>query len=149
MNGIVRTKLANILIRAGFNRAKCLRAVNYPYYVSIDISHTAYQFSNKFLEFNGGFYRCAKFTYLNDTDYRYQPEENRIRCFATNGDKLNPAFSSKVKLIYNFRYPRSNDIFTEFDEFGADRTIARVGYILGVQTGVIKKPTGWGIPEMA
>lgn len=148
MNGITRTKLANILIRSGFNRAKCLRAVNYPYLHSMVIQHNAVQFSSKFIEFQNGFARCASFTYLNDFDYKFQPLLNRIKCYTSNYNIEEVAFSSKVKIIYKFMYPRRFDMIDQFDEFGADRIIARVGNILGVQLGVIKKPTGWGIPEM-
>ena len=149
MNGIARTKLANILIRAGFNKSKCLRAVNYPYFLAVVLDHTGIEISYKYIQSSTfGFYRASRNTYLNDFEYNIKPNQTKIKCFASNNDPNKSAFSSKVKVKYKYQYPRGSN-FEKDDEFGSDRTFALgvVGSQLGVQRSVFPLADGWGIPE--
>jgi hypothetical protein len=95
-----RSKLANILIKAGYNKAKSLRAVKYPYIESMQLSynsninsvvlptpHKFYEDKNntyievKYNDPNNGNAVSTHFVYLDDENYGILGEKNKVKAY--------------------------------------------------------------------
>lgn len=158
-----RSKLANLLIKAGYNKAKSLRAVKYPYVESLIFRHTdefwdtrqksvrLYQVKQDFVDIkskNG-------FALINDKEYEILGDINKgkafIRVTQENVDSWFAFYnvgaywySHPLKMIikYRHRYPK-NEIVDSYRTVGhGEFGIADTAGDYGIREGEIPLPQG-------
>lgn len=161
---ISRSKLANLLIKAGYNKAKSLRFVRYPYLESIQLVHNLTFHDNQTEDIRR--YQNAKdeyvdadddgFAHIDDREYEILGNKKRAKAFLRISQSrvnywksLNYAgvwwYSYPLKVVakYRYKYPRDE----VQDSYNQDS-----GYIFGVATSAgdygekstaIPIPRGW------
>lgn len=160
-----RSKLANLLIKAGYNVAKSLKAVKYPYIESMQLIHNLTFWDSGFTkdikEYENpkdNFLTVAEngFAYTNDTEYEILGNKNKAKAFlrisqnrvtywklvySTTGTWWY-SYALKVRAKYRHKYP-NNQIQDAVKTIGIPRFgIATVGGDYGHQEGTIPIPEG-------
>lgn len=160
-----RSKLANLLIKAGYDVVKSLKAVKYPYIESYQLRHndTFYDsFTKDIIQYQvdrdlGNFDVVADggFVLINDTEYRILGNKNTVKAhlyihsgrigfwnyFYGHGVWW---WSYKLRIIakYRHRYP-NNKIVDAYDIVGKGRGgVAEVEDEYGHQEGFVPLPEG-------
>lgn len=125
---VSRTKLANLLIKAGYDKAKSLRAVKYPYIEAMQLIHNQKAFDSlnpskqEYQNANKVYKQVSDetgYAYVNDTNYGILPENNKVRAYAIvtqedidnsyNGTKLWVSQELKANIKYRHRYPDNTE----------------------------------------
>lgn len=128
---VTRTKLANLLIKAGYDKAKSLNAVRYPYVEAIQLRHnqTFHAIGTKdvmkFQRKGDNYEKISEsgFVTIQDTKYDMLAEYQKARAYLViTQDKVNIwqnagytgvpwwSYLLKVRLKYRHRYPRNEEI---------------------------------------
>lgn len=162
-----RSKLANLLIKAGYNVAKSLRAVKYPYLESIQLKHNRsfYDYLTKdikqYEKTKDDFTNTGEkgFSYISDTEYEILGNKNKAKAFLRiSQDRVDHwknygggnqytgtwwySFTLKVIAKYRHRYP-NNKAIDAFKTIGSPQYgVATVGGDYGHQEGTIPIPDG-------
>lgn len=157
-----RSKLANLLIKAGYDKAKSLRAVKYPYIDAIQlthdesniffISHRFYEDSNKnFVEVNNK----SGFVLLEDDEYKILGKKNKAKSFievtqeridflAQYNIQYTAWFSSPLTVMvkYQYEYPKKiiEDSFALIGDYKFG--VTDVAGFFAHQEGVLPLPQG-------
>lgn len=166
-----RTKLANLLIKAGYDKAKSLRAVRYPYLESIQLIHNEY-----FWDYNTKSkreYQYKKDAYVetdefgfgkpDDTEYQILGNKQLAKAvLVLDGSRVQiwtyingigiPWYSYPLNVIakYRYKYPRDEVIDTHTTIGFAQDGYATSGGEYGLQEGVLPIPDGgWLEVELA
>lgn len=158
-----RSKLANLLIKAGYNKAKSLRAVRYPYLESIQLIHNEYfwdintrskreyqESKDKYIETDQ-----AGFSKPDDKDYEILGNKQKAKAVLildgsrvqiwTNYNGLGiPWYSYPLNVIakYRYKYPKDEVIDTHATIGVAQDGYATSGGEYGLQEGEIPIPVG-------
>lgn len=158
-----RSKLANLLIKAGYNVAKSLRAVRYPYLESIQLVHNEY-FYDSYTE-SIKHYQTKKDTYTLTDDEGYgRPDDreynilgnkqkakavllldgSRVQIWTNYNGSGIPWYSYPLQAItkYRYKYPKDEIIDTYKTIGEATEGYATSGGEYGLQEGTIPIPEG-------
>lgn len=160
-----RSKLANLLIKAGYNVAKSLRAVRYPYVESYQMKHN-YAFYDSFTEdimqyqadrdkdsfetlSDGGF------AFIDDKEYRHLGNKNiakahlyitsnRISVWQADGYNGTWWWSNRLTVTAKYRHKYPKDIIVDsFKSIGSPYGgVAQSEGEYGHQEGTIPLPEG-------
>lgn len=125
---VSRTKLANLLIKAGYDKAKSLRAVKYPYIESMQLIHNPKAYdsvikSKQEYEDARKVYEPVSeetgYVYINDTDYGILSEHNKVRAYVIvtqqqiddsyNGAKIWVSSKLKANIKFRHKYPYNRE----------------------------------------
>lgn len=161
---ISRSKLANLLIKAGYNKAKSLRFVRYPYIETIQIVHNL-TFHDSHTE-DIRQYQNAKdeyvetdedgFAHIDDTEYEILGNKKRAKAFLRiSQSRVNywqsfnyagvPYYSYPLKVIakYRHKYPRDEVQDSYGQDSGYKEGYATSGGDYGEKSARIPVPRGW------
>lgn len=158
-----RSKLANLLIKAGYNVAKSLRAVRYPYLESIQLMHNEYFYSINTKSIRH--YQTKKDTYTLTDDEGYGRPDDRYYNILGNKQKAKavlsvdsatlqfwidyngvgiPWYSYPLQVItkYRYKYPKDKiiDTYKTIGEGIGGYATSSGEY--GLQEGTIPIPDG-------
>ena len=158
-----RSKLANLLIKAGYNKKKSLKAVKYPYVESLIFRHTdefwdSRQKSVRLYEGKQDFIDIKSkngFALINDKDYNILGDINKgkafIRVTQENVDGWFEAYQHgayyyshplKMTIKYRHGYPKS-EIVDSYKTVGqGEFGIANVAGDYGIKEGEMPLPQG-------
>lgn len=123
-----RTKLANLLIKAGYDKAKSLRAVRYPYVSSLQLTHNIYYWDDRHKSIRS--YQIAEefhetsetgFAQVGDKEYDMLGEITSVKAVIritqeTVDDWIESygfgaywySYALKANIKYQHGYPRNN-----------------------------------------
>ena len=162
-----RSKLANLLIKAGYDVTKSLKAVKYPYLESLQLKHNI-SFHDyltrdikQYEKEKDAFVNTGEkgFSYINDTDYKILGNNKRAKAFLRisqarvnhwqnfgGGNQYTGtwwySYELKVTAKYRHKYP-TNEVVDVFKSIGTPKFgIATVGGDYGHQEGTIPIPDG-------
>ena len=163
-----RSKLANLLIKAGYDKAKSLRAVKYPYVESIQLGHIKSDTERndgitiksvrtyEYAESEFGTTDQDGFSYVNDLEYNMLGLKRQAKCHlditipaenATDDDEENDSVAwksptLKARLKYRHPYPENTVIDSVkamgFEQEGTASSSGEYGH----QQGIIPLPQG-------
>lgn len=165
-----RSRLANLLIRAGYNKTKSLRAVKYPYVDAVQFRHNRFFYgeyteSIKRYEWGEGFKEISSedgFEVIGDKQYNMlgevteglaflqidQRDVDRWRELYLEAYGLNGvwyySYALKAVIKYRHLYPK-NEIVDSVKTIGGEKSgIAEIAGEYGLQQGKIPLPAdGW------
>ena len=159
-----RSKLANLLIKAGYDKIKSLKAVRYPYVAGIQLKHNRYFWdarhkSIKFYEKATDFIEMPESGYaqINDVEYKVLGDITRVKAFIrVTQETVNAwieaygfgaywySYPLRVRVKYKHEYP-SNEIVESYKSIGSgDFGIAGSGGDYGEKLDFIPLPmVGW------
>ena len=162
-----RSRLANLLIKAGYNVAKSLRAVKYPYIESLQLKHNTYYWDYltediiKYQSEGDKYIRTSKdgFAHTDDKDYKILGNIQKAKAFLRISQARVNVWQSlgggsqytgtwwwseplKVRAKYRHKYPE-NKIIDSYKSIGTGfGGVATVGGDYGEQEGTIPIPDG-------
>lgn len=159
---LARTKLANLLIKAGYDKKKSLKLVKYPYVETLHIRHNEFFWANntksiREYEFQEGYVQTPDDGVVrpNDLEYTMLGEKSKVKAYlritASDISYWQSAYghgtwwySHPIRLIVKYRhtYPR-NEIIDSYKRIGTGNGgVATSAGDYGHQEGTIPVPVG-------